>query len=88
MRSKALPYIFTVLTVLAVFGGVYVWGRDDGNNQAERTQLKAVVESQKQHDIKTKEVVTLPDDALRKRYCKWMRDSEELCLQSDIPIRE
>lgn len=88
MWTKALPYILVVVAVLAILGGVYHWGAKDTETKIENKQLNAVVESEKAYDRKTKEVIPLGDAALRERYCKWVRDSKELCLQADIPLRD
>lgn len=81
-------YILVVVAVLGILGGVYSCGRIDENTKQENKQLTAIVESEKKHEKKTREVITLPTDTLRQRYCKWMRDSESECLQADIPILE
>lgn len=87
MWSKALPYILVVVAVLSIIGGVYLWGKDDGVTKVENKQLHAVVESEKEYVRKTKEVIPLDDVALRERYCEWVRDSKELCMQAHIPIQ-
>jgi predicted negative regulator of RcsB-dependent stress response len=86
MWSKALPYILAVLAVLSILGWVYWQGGQDKETKIENKQLTAVVEGEKQHVRKTKEVMSLDDAALRARHCKWVRDSKELCMQTNLPI--
>lgn len=86
MWIRLLPYILGIAGVLGIFGYVYMKGRSDKGTEVQVEQLKEIVEKEKKHEVKRQEVVRLPTSALRSRYCKWMRDSEQLCLQADIPI--
>lgn len=55
----------------------------------ENKNLKQIVRKAGQHEKLKNEIIRLPINDLKRRYCKWMRDSERECLDNpDIPIRE
>jgi len=80
--------IGAVVAVLAFGGGMYTKGHIDGKSSCQLKTANAVIEGEKNNDKKTKEVIRLPDDNLRKRYCEWVRDDKDKCLQAYIPIGE
>ena len=65
---------------------VYMVGRSHGKTKEIVKELKAEVEGEEQREEITKEVIRLPATELRRRYCEWVRDDKDLCLEADIPI--
>lgn len=79
-------YLIAAVLLLLIPAGFLLWGKTIGRQEVRQQQLTAVIKSEKKHERKTQEVIPLSDADLRKRYCKWVRDSQDLCLQADIPI--
>lgn len=84
------PWLLLVatITILGAFGGVYFKGRVDGSNSCAAKYASAYSEGVKRHASIKKEVMRLTTDDLKRRYCKWVRDSEDECLRADIPVSE
>ena len=86
MFLRLLPYILGLAGVLGAFSYVYLKGRADQANSLKIQQLKQTIHQEEAYEVKTQEIIRLPPSDLRRRYCKWVRDSEDLCLQANIPI--
>lgn len=78
------PYI----AGMAVLLSLTVWVYHRGYSQCQANQALAAIKEEKEHAKIEKTVTLLPDDALRKRYCEWMRDDRKKCLQANLPIGE
>lgn len=59
-----------------------------GQKSVEVKVLKETAKAEVKYEELKKEVITLDHIALRKRFCEWVRDNKNDCLQADIPIRE
>lgn len=84
---KFLPYIIFLGGVLAFVIGVYFYGKKHGHDICELKYATIQLEAEGSHESKEREVIRLPVTELKRRYCRWVRDSEAECLQADIPIR-
>jgi hypothetical protein len=77
-----------VLVSIASLGGAYSKGYADARSKYEVKVLKETVKEAVKHEKKTHEIITLPIDDLKRRYCKWVRDDERECLENkNIPLR-
>ena len=84
MRKYLLPFIG--ITTIILIGIVYYKGQSAGENKQIVKELTAEVKSQENYEEKRQEIIKLPPSDLLKRYCEWVRDDKELCLQSNQPI--
>ena len=66
--------------------GVFLWTWNWRDDACETKDLKAVVEGVEKHEKREKKIIRLDNAALRQRYCEWVRDDKQACLQADIPI--
>ena len=87
---KAVIVSLMISFVLSVGVGMYQYssGYAAGTKAALTDQLIQVTKAEAKHDRKVKEVMSLDDIELRKRYCQWVRDDKAKCLQANIPIGE
>lgn len=87
MWIRLLPYIIGIVGFASIVTGAYVKGRMDCQTTEQVKQLEAVIKHEDKHEKLTQEIIRLPADDLRRRYCKWVRDDIDQCLQADIPIQ-
>lgn len=77
--------------VLALWIGYGLWHHkvwQEGYDARETLLVKSVEEGKKQYEKTSIEVQRLPDDALRREFCKWVRDADVSgCLKSLAPFR-
>ena len=86
MWVRFLPYLLALAGAATILTGAYVKGRLDCKTSEQVKQLEAYVETEKNHEKITQEVIRLPASKLRSRYCEWVRDDKDKCLQANIPI--
>lgn len=79
--------IGVVVFLLASHAGMFFYGKMQGKNEIKMIHYEAAIKAEKDRDNVEREVITLDRPALRQRYCKWVRDDQQACLQADIPIR-
>lgn len=83
---RFLPYIILAIGALSFIGAVYWKGHSTGSQQEQIRALKGTLKQEQKYEKIKQEVIRLPRDDLRARYCEWVRDDKQLCLQADIPI--
>lgn len=86
MWLRFLPYLVGLIGFMSMLTGAYVKGRMDCKSTEQIKQLEAAVEYEEDYEEIEQEIIRLPADDLRKRYCKWVRDDKDKCLQANIPI--
>lgn len=77
--------------VIAFFIGIFlVWARGYKSAETNITAKEnvAVIQGIEERESLENEVIKLPVTQLVRRYCRWVRDGEEKCLQANIPISE
>lgn len=83
---RLLPYLVLGLGIISIGGAIY-WKGDRAGSQREQVKtLKHIAKQEQKYEKIKQEVIRLPRDDLRARYCEWVRDDKQLCLQADIPI--
>jgi hypothetical protein len=79
---------YLLIASIFIIAGMVYYIRSGGYKACLRDQITQAVKQENKRDEIEREVLRLNDNNLRKRYCKWMRDSEDECLQANIPIIE
>ena len=77
-----------VLVFFILIWTVWRSGYKHAENRITIQKNKAVIEAFEHRGKKEDEITRLPVSDLKRRYCHWMRDSMQECLQADIPLRE
>lgn len=80
--------MYVAIGIAVALVGSHAWVYRQGQMSVEVKIVKAEVKANEEYEEKTKEIIRLPITQLKRRYCEWMRDSKELCLQADIPIAQ
>jgi len=75
------------VVLIGAVGALVVFIRSGGYQACLKDQLVSVATSIQGNIQHEKEIIRLDNSDLKRRYCKWMRDSEDECLQADIPLR-
>lgn len=83
---KLLPYFIFAGGVLAFVIGVYFYGKQHGNDICELEYATINLEAKEKHETLEQEIIRLPATELKRRYCQWVRDNKDKCLQANIPI--
>lgn len=87
IQIRLIEYGIIALALLAAYGAWHHRVFQEGYQAAVSAQQKAVEEGKKQYEAKSKEVSHLSDADLRRRLCKWMRDSDmSSCLKTLAPF--
>ena len=68
--------------------GLVVYLRNGGYQACLKDQLAGESEAQNERQKNEIEIIRLDNAALRRRYCQWVRDNVQECLEADIPILE
>ena len=79
-------YIYGVMGVGIVVAGAFVFGYVKGQASVEVKAAKETIIKYEERNELEKEVRRLAKPALVRRYCKWVRDSEDECLQAHLPV--
>lgn len=74
------------ISVLGFISFIYWKGGNDTKNRLITQDLKQTIELERQYEEKKQEVIQLDRSDLHERYCEWMRDSKQMCLEADLPI--
>lgn len=78
--------LWAVLGILAVVSGAFGTVYYKGYSSCQASQQTEIIKAEKKHDAIEKKTMSLSDIDLRKRYCKWVRDGKDKCLQIHLPI--
>ena len=83
---RFLPYLIFAGGVLAFVIGVYFYGQEQGKDICEFKYSTLQIEAEEKHETLEQEIIRLPVTELRTRWCDWVRNNREKCLQANIPI--
>lgn len=76
--------------VLAIFVGSFLlWsnGYQEAEEDITAKENVAVIQAVSERESLEDEVIKLPVTDLLRRYCRWVRDDKDKCLQANLPIR-
>lgn len=85
-----LPWKFSIVSGLVVAAGV-VYGAwhhtvyKEGYQACQSEQIKAIQEGEKRYEKTSIEVKRLADNALRREFCKWVRDADMPTCLKNLP---
>ena len=86
LRSSFSGYI-AIAGVFIIVGLVF-YLRNGGYKACLKDQLAGESAAQSERQKIEIEIIRLDNAALRKRYCQWVRDDMQECIEADIPILE
>lgn len=83
LRIIGVLSIICVLYISYISWHHHVW--QEGFDACQAAQTKAVEEGKKQYEKTAQKVKRLPDDHLRREFCKWVRDADMPACLRDLP---
>jgi hypothetical protein len=67
-------YLIAGVGIAVAIAAAGLWGYIEGKTACQTSQLKAVVEAQKDHEKLETKIIRLADPDLDERLSRWMRD--------------
>lgn len=78
--------LYLIIGALAAIIGAFFYGMHIGAQGVKTEYITEYVKVSEERNEREQEVITLPRPALKSRYCRWVRDSRDDCMQADIPV--